>query len=203
VHPVGHGIQTKLFASDTTKSRNSLLFLGRITHVKKIERIINGYLASKTNYPLQIIGEAKNEADKEYLLSLRKQIPKNTKGKEVIWAGAKPYGSIPQYFQNAEILFNFTPQGSFDKSVLEAMAAGCLVLTSNQSFLPLIPEKWQRYLFIKNPMNQTEVGKAIDTLLTLKEEQKKEMRKYFQEIVSREHSVEHLAKVIREIMDRD
>ncbi|MBM3281241.1 MAG: glycosyltransferase family 4 protein [Candidatus Harrisonbacteria bacterium] len=200
IYPVGHGIQTELFSSPSEKKRDTLLFLGRITHVKKIENIITGYYASHATELLQIIGEAKSETDRKYLSSLKEKISVGNNEKEVLFLGAKPYNAIPFYFQKAEILFNFTPKGSFDKSVLEAMAAGCLVLTSNPSFLPLIPKKWQGYLFIKNNEKADQVGKAIDTLLSLKEIEKEEMRKYFRELVVREHSVEHLAEAIYEVM---
>lgn len=200
LYPVGHGIQTELFSSPSKKKRDTLLFLGRITHVKKIENIIEGYYASRAKEPLQIIGEAKNEADRKYLSLLHGRVSTKNKEKEVLFVGAKPYNVIPHYFQKAEILFNFTPRGSFDKSVLEAMAAGCLILTSNPSFLPLIPKKWQNYLFITNHSKADQVGEMIDALLSLKEKEKEEMRKYFRELVVREHSVEHLAEAIYEVM---
>ena len=49
---------------------------------------------------------------------------------------------MPGYYQGADIFVNLSSTGSIDKAVLEAMACGCLIITSNEAFKEILPAKY-------------------------------------------------------------
>jgi len=75
----------------------------------------------------------------------------------VEFLGGVPDREMLEYYRNSDLLVNLTPAGSFDKALLEAMASGCLVLTSNDSFLNILGNK---YLFKEKDL-QNLAGKII------------------------------------------
>ena len=73
-----------------------------------------------------------------------------------------PHTQIPEEYAQADLLVNCSPTGGLDKAVLEAMAAGCIVLVANKAFAPYLPPEC---LFeYGNVKDLSEKIKAIDSL---------------------------------------
>jgi len=47
---------------------------------------------------------------------------------------------LPPFLQSADLFVNMSHTGSLDKAVLEAMACGLKILTSNEAFKNVVPE---------------------------------------------------------------
>jgi len=56
--------------------------------------------------------------------------------------GPKEYKDLPDTLSQADLFINVSRTGSIDKAVLEAMALNIPVLTSNEAFKELLPEKY-------------------------------------------------------------
>jgi hypothetical protein len=58
---------------------------------------------------------------------------------QVAFVRGVDFVNAPKTYQNHEISLNFTESGSFDKTVIEALACGTKVLVSNTSMKNLLP----------------------------------------------------------------
>lgn len=137
------GIDTKLFKKDPYKERqkNSILCLGRISPVKNVDVLIDALVLLDTegiNFKLTLVGDALPK-DKEYMTMLQsKAKPLLEKGR-IVFTGGVPNNKTPEFYSRHEMYVNLTDSGSFDKTILEAMASECLVFVSNSTLEGILP----------------------------------------------------------------
>ncbi len=112
------GVDTEFFkpGENIERIQNSVLFLGRISPVKRVMEFLD-WVKGKP-YTATLAGPIL-EADKEYGEKVLRSLP----------SGAKYVGPVNQeeareLYQTHEIYANFTPAGSFDKTIVEAAACG-------------------------------------------------------------------------------
>ena len=120
------GIDTEVFksvAGETAKEK-SLLFFGRLSPVKRPELFIRA-VNMLPEYTVDIFGDVQN-GSAEYGAELRKSA-----GKHIQFHDAVTNREAPQIYFAHEIYVNLTPEGSMDKTVLEAASCGSLVLVTN------------------------------------------------------------------------
>jgi glycosyltransferase involved in cell wall biosynthesis len=137
------GTDTKFFREDNrSREKNSLLVFGRISPIKKIENAIDlvSYLLAKgITVKLSIIGDYL-ERDKDYVQFLKKRIQDSKISDYVKIEKGVRFTDSPLVYQRHEVFLNFTKSGSFDKTVIEALACGCKVLVTNTSMKNILPE---------------------------------------------------------------
>lgn len=138
------GIDTTLFSVDThaQKTPHSLLLFGRIAPVKRIEKAIDTVaflLAKGVPVHLSIVGDALPR-DSHYVQWLKERITTARIEPHITFVRGVDFLSAPKTYQNHEIFLNFTDSGSFDKTVIEALACGTKVLVSNTSMKDLVPD---------------------------------------------------------------
>lgn len=136
--PVGISLNKKL---KSFEKNNSILFLGRISPVKRLDIFIDSmYVLNFKNikYRSLIVGSPTNNQDKLYEEKMHE------KSKELVSLGlvkflpGVPHKDIQLFFNNNSFFVNITGNGSLDKTILEAMAEGSIVITSNIFFKDLI-----------------------------------------------------------------
>lgn len=115
------GIDTEFFKPDTSVQRipNSALFLGRISPVKKVLEFIDW--VENTDYHATIAGPILPE-DKEYGELVQHRVLDS--GGKVEYVGPVTQEEARKLYRTHEIYANFTPVGSFDKTIIEAAACG-------------------------------------------------------------------------------
>ena len=119
------GIDTDFFKPDPTVSRerNHVLFLGRISPVKKVLEFID-WVKDK-GFVATIAGPILAE-DKEYgELVLKSLTPK------IKYIGSVTQDETLRLYQSHETYVNFTPAGSMDKTIIEAAACGAKLEVRN------------------------------------------------------------------------
>lgn len=162
---IGHGIDTGLFKplSSNIKLQTSDIFKilspGRISPIKDQQTLIEAidilinYKGIK-NLEVKIIGSPLEDYEKEYFKQLKRLVKEKELEGYIKFLGSVPYTEMPKYYQESDLMVNLSHTGSIDKVILEAMASGCLVLTSNEAFLNILNDK---YLFKENdPQNLVE-----------------------------------------------
>ncbi len=141
------GIDVDFFKNgDISKKRkNSILFFGRISPVKNIDLFVKALLKLDTDgfdFIADIVGSPANKRDIEYEKELKVLAqPLVEKGK-LSFLSAIPYKETPALYKRYDLYVNLTPEGSFDKTILEAMASGTPVLTSNSALIGHIPDSF-------------------------------------------------------------
>ena len=152
----GHGIDTGLFQPDFSRSNLKdgvprfdlgeikILSVGRIAPVKNYETLIEAAKILKDkeeNFFVTIVGEAPLEQDKQYEQSLKFKVKSLKMEENFNFVGKINHKDLPQYYQSHDIFAHLSKTGSLDKTILEAMACGMKVLSSNDSSRAFLKEE--------------------------------------------------------------
>ncbi len=135
---IGQGVDTELFAlQPRSDAQRDLITVSRISRRKRLELLLAA-LAHLRDLPvrLYVVGGPLTADDQAYARDLRAQAERE--GAPVVWAGAVPLEALPQHYATAALHLNVSETNSMDKTVLEALAVGCPVLTSNPAFRTLL-----------------------------------------------------------------
>ena len=89
------------------------------------------------DFRLRIVGEAYAE-ERAYAQELHEMVDSLRLNDVVEFAGAVPFHAVVAEYQRASLMLNLSQTGSVDKALLEAMACGVPVLTSNEAFQPIL-----------------------------------------------------------------
>ncbi|MCE2490918.1 MAG: glycosyltransferase, partial [Anaerolineae bacterium] len=135
---IGHGIDVERFVPAAPATGTfTVLCLGRIAPVKQPDTLITAAQLLKnhgTKFRLRLVGTVYPQ-DREYARDLHALVDKGALRDCVEFAGAVSHEQVPAEIRRAHILVNLSETGSVDKAVLEAMACGIPVVTSNEAFV--------------------------------------------------------------------
>ena len=131
------GIDTDFFTPDESvqKKPDSILFLGRIAPVKNVVAFIDLLHALDErgiNFSATIAGSALSK-DIEYEKTVHEKVSAYTLADKVRFIGPVSQEGARDLYREHEICVNLTPSGSFDKTIGEAMASGCVVVCANRA----------------------------------------------------------------------
>ena len=130
---VGHAIDYEKFLNKRVSVLNKeFLILSRISKSKNLEVAIDGFLKSKfSKHNISIIGDSVTKEDLEYKNKLSKKYESN---KNVTFLGKIPHKDLPSLMNKFSYHINATPEGFYDKSVLEAISNGLFNLYANKDY---------------------------------------------------------------------
>ena len=156
VEITGHGIDVNKFKSQKSKVKSdkfTIITVGRIAEVKNLHLLIEtaGILKNKNfNFEIRVAGAPILESDKIYFEKLKNLIKEKKLDDIVEFVGPIPNKYIAEFYQSGDLFINLSDTGSLDKAVLEAMACGLKILTSNEAFKYILKED---NIADKNPEN--------------------------------------------------
>lgn len=144
----GHGINTELFQPSTKRLAPSdklrILSVGRIAPVKNYETLIGATQIlknDKVDFEVTIVGEAPLKEDKNYELRIKNKIKELGLEENFNFVGKVGHEELPEYYQSHDLFVHLSKTGSLDKTILEAMACGMNVLSSNDSSHAFLPSE--------------------------------------------------------------
>ena len=129
------GIDTEQFKNDMVKvhtEKIKILFLGRLSPVKRIEVLLEVAKYLPPTHEVHIYGDAPPQ-DTLYANTIRA-----TAGSNVYFHTSVRNSDTPAIYQAHAVFVNLTPRGSMDKTVLEASACGTMAVIINDSFLTTV-----------------------------------------------------------------
>lgn len=122
VRVVGHGIDTDFFSPDPEISRGTtLLSVGRLMPSKRHDLVIRAAVIA--DHELRIAGEGPERKNLETLA--------HTLGAKVHFLGGLTQEQLRDEYRKAAFFLHASETGSLDKVVLEALACGLPVITTN------------------------------------------------------------------------
>lgn len=141
---IGHAIDTDFFTPDSsvTRTHGKLITVGRISSVKRLDLLIDAIDSLRRqgrDVTLHIIGVPVVEQDHFYKMRLHEQLARLGLDDFVSFCGGLSEGDILRAYQTASVCLNASQTGSIDRAMLEAMACGCPVVTSNEAFRVVVP----------------------------------------------------------------
>jgi len=143
---IGQGIDTDTFVlPPLTNERNAIIAVNRISPRKRIDLLIEvmrtiKQIAGAPELHLKLVGTTAAERDQPYEHTLREQVWDGGLENQVQMVGYVPQKYIPRLYEEAFLHLNVSQTGSMDKTLLEALACGCPVLTSNEAFFDLLKD---------------------------------------------------------------
>jgi glycosyltransferase involved in cell wall biosynthesis len=194
----GHGIDTAVFAptqgAASTRTSPVIVSVGRVGPIKRIEVLIEAVRVltqENVDVTLRIVGPIA-ERDQGYGLNLIRQVEAAGLSEVVSWLGPVPPGEVVEEYQRACLALNMRLTGAMDKAVLEAMACGIPVLTTNRTFARLFGELAE---YLIPPEDDPHlIAAACRRLLGMAEWERTELGMRLRELVKREHSLDRLAE---------
>ncbi len=183
------GIPTDFFKPLKHSPQNSLLYLGRISPVKNIHTFVESLrFLSSESYTATIAGDPANANDKKYREALERRA--HSVGFPVVFRHGVPYKQTLGFMTSHEIVISLTPEGSFDKIVFEAMAAGALLVTANAGLKDVLrPESI-------TTLDPRIVARSIEAVSHLSDMEKEEYRKRMRQYVIDNHSLTALVQKV-------
>lgn len=188
------GIDTDFFSPFfPDKKRRSILFLGRISPVKNLATLLEAAGRLKRNgadFRLSIYG---GRDDEDYARKMEDLAKKLGVSDKIDFLGMLSHKETPRIYRRHDLFVNLTNKGSLDKTTLEAMACGSLVLVSNEAYRGLFPADLSNILIFEEG-NSSDLAAKIEKIFSLSEERKKEIGEKMRELVLEKHSLRHLVQ---------
>ncbi|HJO27161.1 MAG TPA: glycosyltransferase family 4 protein [Planctomycetota bacterium] len=199
----GHGIDLDHFpwaepASAAGGAPPRLLAVGRMTPAKDPITLLDALAAwsregGGAEASLELVGGGLAPGDGDYGEVVRAHIEATGLAGRVHLAGDVPYPEIPPRYRDCFALVSASRTGSVDKVVLEAMATGRPVVTSNESFPPLLASLGAQAQLLQFPAGDAAaLAQNLARLAQLDPGQRADLGRRLREIVAREHGVEAL-----------
>jgi len=140
VHVIGQAIDTELFDIPSSLSpRPEIVYVGRISERKRVHLMPEVLaelrrLAPDVPWRIKLVGPTLTAEDHSYIAALRQKISALGFADFIELAGSMPQKETARLYQSAALHLNLSETGSMDKTVMEALATGCPVLTTNIAF---------------------------------------------------------------------
>ena len=134
------GIDTDMFKPRGNADPRSILFLGRLDAVKRPEMLLQALdlLAKKgVAFNADVIGDP-TPGRESFAHELRKRF---SSVPNVTFKPAVRNDETVSAYTSHRIYINLTPSGSFDKTIGEAAASGCIIVVGNDALRGVIPDE--------------------------------------------------------------
>lgn len=138
---------------------NYFLYIGRHDSYKNLHRLIDAFAAMPSECELWIAGSA----DRRYTPTLQAQVTQLGLSDRIKFIDYIPYDQLPIIVNQAIALVFPSLWEGFGLPVIEAMACGTPVITSNLSSLP---EVTGDAALLVNPYNTGEIAEAMQAVVT-------------------------------------
>ena len=172
---------------------NAFLSLGRLSPVKRLELIVAGFAAADlpVDAHLDLVGDPiPRPIDLSYAERLDALIatadPRGACVKRL--PGVPPHEAL-EYFARYGVFINATEPGSFDKTILEAAAQGCLPLVAQDIFQGT---EWVYLSQILTFSGVHSLSRALERLSRLSDAEQDSLRRQLRAFIERHHSLDRL-----------
>ncbi len=198
---VGQGIDTRRFApTERPPDRDGppglrLVTVGRISPIKQLETPIQavGLLAHERGLKhvhLDIVGDLGLPSQAGYRETLRRLVREARVEEQVSFRPAISHDRVHAVYQSADVFVNTSGTGSLDKAVLEAMACGCPVVTSNEAFSRLLRPLAE--ISLVAPRDVQGLADRIERIAALDSPARRDLAATLRELVVTHHSLDGL-----------
>ncbi len=187
------GIDTDFFRRkpEIKKTPNSILFLGRISPIKKPDLFIKALnLLDKDGITFKalIVGDPLPK-DIGYYEGLKLKVKEYNLENKVEFIGSVKHEEAVDLYNKYELYVNLTPSGSMDKTIFEAMACESLVLVANKSLNDEIDKE-----FVLERESDKNIAFQLKNILSLNIKEREVPNKKLRDIVINKHSLNKLVK---------
>ncbi len=190
------GIDTNVFKkTNKVIQGNKILSIGRISPVKNIDVLIQAvqYLDEEGfDFSVDIYGDVLDR-DIDYFNNLKNKAKNLIDKKKVRFLPGVTYDKIPSVYNQYSLFINLTNSGSFDKTILEAMACEIPLIVCNKSLEGVVPKQ-----FLFEDGDVYDLQYKIEEVLSLDNDSVLVYNKKLRQYVLDSHNLDTLAKKIKQ-----
>ena len=151
------------------------------------------------NFNITIVGRPIMSGDYEYFEELKTKTVEYGLQDVISFVGFVPYSKIAEYYKDIDIAVSLsTKLGGTDKTVLEAMATGCITITSNKVFARYLGKYTEDLIF--NYDDPKDLADKIQAIVELTLEKRETMSRFLTDIVIQKHSVSRTVGIISALL---
>lgn len=198
----GQGIDVARYqaAPRIADTRFQILTVGRLAPSKGLDLLVS-VLAdwkSSVDWFLTIVGDGTSDSEYRYAAALRQQALHALGAERVTFTGRLDSDEIVPLLAKSDVFVNLSSTGSLDKAMVEAMASGCPVVSSNDSFRAIavvegFPECAIEY-------SQQALSVALGRLASMDTVGRLELGMRQAEVARRDHTLEGLIQRLHGIL---
>ncbi len=180
----------------------TVVSVGRIGPVKRLVEAIEAIDALRRAVPvrLEIFGAPSTADDAVYERDARRRVEDLGLADVVAWHGPVAFDSVSAAYRRGRVFLSLSRSGSLDKTILEAMASGCLPVCNNDAFAAIAKSRgWSALV----PGDGVEaVASALGAALREPPAEQAPLRQALREYVIAEHSLSGLVDRIMVEIDQ-
>lgn len=191
---LGIGIDTDFFTPPRElPDPSSILFLGRLDPVKKADVFVEALARIFAPFTAHLYGSP-TDAASLYAKKIRKAAEPLVARGVLSIRESVPFKETPALYQKHALYVNLTPSGSFDKTIGEAAASGCIIVCANQALKGVVRKE-----FLADDKDPRDVTRAIEAALHMPPQERAEESQKLRAYVESDHSLSLLARRIRDL----
>lgn len=178
------------YATYPINRSNDIIFLGRINRIKNIHVLIDSLVLSSgfmnSGGKLMIVGKSRLEDEHSYFEELKCQVISLGLQERVIFCGQMEGSHKNTLINKCKVLVLPSQSENFGNVVIEAMSQSVPVIASKGTPWSVLNEEGLGW-WVES--NETEIGKALDSLYSLQQTDYYEMCKQCKAYVEREYDI--------------
>jgi glycosyltransferase involved in cell wall biosynthesis len=164
---VGHGINTLKFSPQNFEKTFDLITTGRIAPRKHIDKVIKVIERLRDKHSLSVIyniyGPIRS-GDEKYVVQL-KELIKDCKLENSVFINKSVNQSELPIILNQHKIFVNLSRTALDKSTLEAMSSGLVVLSDNENYLEILPQNLREKFGIHSESSIADIADRLYEIL--------------------------------------
>lgn len=162
---VGQGIDPDQFLNVERNESNTLrlVTVGRVAQSKNIETLLNACKQLRDReiqFHFTIVGGASTSEEEMYENRMHLLCKELGIDSSVTWKGPLPHDQLPSILLDSDVFIHDGSTNSLDKTLVEAVFAGCVVISSNPSYRGLTETIAPELLF--SPKNAEQLAAIIE-----------------------------------------
>ncbi len=186
------GVDDSIFKKiDIARDRNKIVYVGRISRVKKIELLIDAFILVKKEIPSAFLHIYGPTTDEEYLKELKQKMLDAHIEDAVLFLGGVKQQDLPSVYSSGIVCINTTNSGSFDKTIVESAFCEIIPLVSNPNFSLDLPSNLKSVVSFEED-NIKSLAQGIFAILKLSESEYNSITKELALISRSKHSLSSL-----------
>jgi glycosyltransferase involved in cell wall biosynthesis len=192
------GIDTEIFKPlAQVAPAHTILMLGRLDPMKQVHLFIDALEVLRSRgifFTADVYGEP-TEGNEGYAHEVRNRAGVLALDGSVAFHGSVNNRAAPAVYAAHAVYVNLSPSGSFDKTIGEAMACGCLVVTGNDAVTDIVPPQ----LFVRTEAVEA-IADALQCALSLGPAERTALAQNQQRYIRERHALVGLAKRLSHIL---
>ena len=202
---LGQGVETNIYKPAVRRSGEILrvVTVGRIAPSKGIDLLIEALVecGKNLNYHLTIVGAPTTESEKVYANTLQRHVDGLPLRHRIDFVGRKSAKEIALLLATCDVFVNLGTTGSLDKAIVEAMASGCPVISSNDAFARIARENGFPHCAIERSAQA--VCSALSALAAMPAFLRQELADRQSQVAYRDHTLDGLITRLCKILDAE